>query len=338
MLAGALAVAMPSAARAQDLAAEREAQARFEEGIARVKTGNFEGARISFLWNLALAEEKTGNVLDALGHFKQFVRVSQSDGTTPGRGQNLGDDRAGAQRHIGELMALTGHLDVAAPAGTQVVVDGAPAGIAPLGDALDVMPGRHHLEVRPAQAAKPADAEVGAGQQVRVSLVATTETTLAAPPVMAGEGETGTAAAPGGITPGGYGGGTPQVEENGSATSRAIAVALIGAAAAASVALGAYFGLQSQSDANTAEGYRKAYGTSGCFQMPNHRDVCTQWNDVVQAQGRNASLSNIFYVAGGVVAAVGVATWFLWPKASKSAVLMPVLGPTEAGFSAAGRF
>src|ERR1700730_7424152 len=95
MLAGALAVAVPSVARADDPAAEREAQARFEEGIARVRAGSFEGARISFLqahavlhkpyilWNLALAEEKTGNVLDALGHFQPFVRITQSDGTAP---------------------------------------------------------------------------------------------------------------------------------------------------------------------------------------------------------------------------------------------------------------
>src|ERR1700730_14420850 len=111
MLAGALAVAVPSVARADDPAAEREAQARFEEGIARVKTGNFEGARISFLqahavlhkpyilWNLALAEEKTGNVLDALGHFKQFVRLSPIEGKSSSAaadlgGQNPSDDRA----------------------------------------------------------------------------------------------------------------------------------------------------------------------------------------------------------------------------------------------------
>ena len=52
-------------------AAEREAQARFEEGLARVKANNFEGARMSFtqayavlrkpaiLWNLALSEDSS---------------------------------------------------------------------------------------------------------------------------------------------------------------------------------------------------------------------------------------------------------------------------------------
>jgi hypothetical protein len=345
MLAGALAVAVPGAARADDPAAEREAQARFEEGIARVKAGNFEGARVSFLqahavlrkpyilWNLALAEEKTGNVLDALGHFKQFVRLSLVDGAA--RGQNLGDDRAGAQRHVGELMGLTGHLDVAAPAGTQVIVDGAPAGLAPLADSVDVMPGRHHLEVRPAQSAKPADAEVAAGQLVRVSLVP--PETIPPPPVTPGGGDTSTAVATGATAPAGYSGDTPP-EANGSPASRAIIVALLGAAAAGSVAVGAYLGLQSQSDASTAEGFRKAYGPSGCFQMPSRRDVCTLWNDAVQAQGRNATLSNVFYVAGGALAAAGVATWVLWPKTSKSAVLTPLLGPAGAGFSAAGRF
>ncbi len=91
-LAAALALSLPRTARADDSVLEREAQARFEEGVARVKAGNIEGARVSFaqaytvlhkptiLWNLALAEEKTGHLVEALGHFKELARGAQDGG------------------------------------------------------------------------------------------------------------------------------------------------------------------------------------------------------------------------------------------------------------------
>src|SRR5208283_5846242 len=103
LLTVALAPSLPLVARAEDSVLEREAQARFEEGVARVKAGNIEGARVSFaqayavlhkttiLWNLALAEEKTGHALEALAHFKELARGAQSGG----------DDRGNAEKHIG---------------------------------------------------------------------------------------------------------------------------------------------------------------------------------------------------------------------------------------------
>ena len=68
ILAGVLAVAPPAWGADP---AERDAQARFDEGIVRVKAGDLEGALLSFrqayalvhrpviVWNLALVEEKT---------------------------------------------------------------------------------------------------------------------------------------------------------------------------------------------------------------------------------------------------------------------------------------
>jgi hypothetical protein len=67
VLAAVLAASTPGVARAQGEVAVRDAQARFEEGLDRVKAGDFEAARLSFaqaytvlrrpaiLWNLALA-------------------------------------------------------------------------------------------------------------------------------------------------------------------------------------------------------------------------------------------------------------------------------------------
>jgi hypothetical protein len=320
----------PTAAHGQEATTEREAQSRFEEGLARVRASNFEGARVSFLqayavlqkpyilWNLALAEEKTGSMLSALGHFKQFARVGP-----------VGDDRSVAERHIADLMGQTGHLDVVAPTGAQVMLDGAPAGLAPLGDTLDVLPGRHHLEVQTAQGSREAVPDVGAGQFLRVNLMSaagsSSPTTIQLAPAPVHE------ANPPGSQPADDHAQTAAraPEASGSSKARVITVALMGAASAALVGVGAYFALQSQNEANTVDRYRSSYGPSWCFQSTS--DPCGPWNDAVQAQSRDATASNVLYVAGGVLAAGALATWFLWPKATTSAAVGPSLAVSASG-------
>ena len=119
MVTAALLLAASSSARADDDRANREAEARFKEGLARVKSKDFEAARLSFeqayavlhrpliLWNLALSEEKTSHPLEALGHFRQVAREAPSDA-----------DRASAQKHVEALLGELARIDVQAPAGT----------------------------------------------------------------------------------------------------------------------------------------------------------------------------------------------------------------------------
>jgi hypothetical protein len=314
VLVGALAWMGPGVTYAQDATSERDAQSRFEEGLARVRAGNFEGARVSFLqayavlqkpsilWNLALAEEKTGNVLSALGHFKQFARVGPA-----------GDDRSVAEKHIGELISQTGHLDVAAPTGAQLVLDGAAVGVAPLGDTLDVLPGRHRLEVLTAQGTREALADVASGQFIRVNLMPLEAAVLSPTSIRLGPTGGGEAAAPAAPQPSDHGASEARGPENdGASKGRLIAVVATGATAAVLVGVGVYFAVQSQSEANTANGYLNRVGPSGCFQ--SSVDPCQALFDARDAQSRDSTISNVFYVAGGVLAAGAVATWFLWPN------------------------
>ncbi len=294
-LAAMMVAAAPSVAVAADEATtEREAQARFEEGIARVKAGNLEAARMSFtqayallakptiLWNLALTDEKTGHLLEALDHFREFAHGSTS-----------GDDRSNAGKHITTLMGQTVHLEVAAPAGAQVVVDGNAAGTAPLADVVDVMPGMHRIEARTAVGPRTADVEGTAGQLVHVSLLPPPS----GPPVaVVTPLEPRDAVGPPSLPP-------PDVDTGeaatGPSTMRITAVALLGTAAAASVGLGAYFAIQSQSREHTVAGYGNTYGGSYCHQpSAANAGVCGQWNDAVQAQGLDATLSDVLYVGG----------------------------------------
>src|SRR5882672_9324978 len=140
MLTAALVLAASSPAAADDEKANREAEARFKEGLARVKTKDYEAARLSFeqayavlhrpliLWNLALSEEKTNHPLDALAHFRQVAREAPGDA-----------DRASAQKHVDTLLTQLSRIDVQAPPGASLALDGGDlAGTAPLGDPLDV--------------------------------------------------------------------------------------------------------------------------------------------------------------------------------------------------------
>jgi hypothetical protein len=328
-----MAASVPCVARADDTM-QREAQARFEEGIARVKAGNLEGARLSFtqayallekptiLWNLALTDEKTGHLLEALDHFRQYARNASGP-----------DDHSNADKHIAALVAQTTHLDVAAPPGAQVVVDGNAAGVAPLPEAVDVLPGPHRLEARTAQSTRTADVDGLAGQLVHVNLLP--------PPVLAPEPAPEThdpAPNPEPALPE-----TPApVESPSPATGRVTAVAVLGAAAAASAGFGVYFALQSQNNERAAEGYRQANPSSACFNPSSAAQVnmCTSWNDNVQAQGRDAILSDVLYVAGGALVVGAVATWLLWPSETRTGavVVTPVVGTAGAGVRAMGRF
>ena len=341
----AIASSLPVVARAEDSVLEREAQARFEEGVARVKAGDIEGARISFaqayavvhkstiLWNLALAEEKTGHALDALTHFRELARGAPSGG----------DDRGNAEKHIGALMAQTGHLDVAAPAGARLFVDGTATATAPFPDPFDVSVGKHHLQVRSSQSSREADVDVGAGQLLHVDLMPTPPVPATAPaPGTQGGSPTSTSSATG----------TGGESRNKPSAERAVTVVIVATAAAASLALGAYFTIQAQSDESTSGAFREQYGKSACYRVTS--SLCSQWNDALQAQSRDATLSDVFWVAGGVLAVGAAATWFFWPNDAKragepssdgpsrslSATLrwMPTLGRGGGGLSVTGRF
>src|SRR5262249_17501398 len=92
VLAGALVVlGAPTLARAEDASSVHDAKLRFEEGLARVKAGDWEGAMRSFqqayvlhqsdtiLWNLAVAEERCDRSTEALAHLREYVRQYPAD-------------------------------------------------------------------------------------------------------------------------------------------------------------------------------------------------------------------------------------------------------------------
>ena len=339
-LASSLALALASATPAwADDKATREAQARFEEGLARVKAGDLEAARISFmqayavlhkpdiLWNLALAEQKTGHLVEALGHFKQVQANEKSD-----------RDKASAGKHVTELMAQTGHLEVAAPAGSQIMVDGAAMGIAPLGSAVDVAEGKHHVEIRTAQgASKTADADAVVGQVAHVSFLQAEASPAPAPAPAPPPGAAPTpapAASPGlPDTP------PPASNPHPFWDARVITVATVGGLAVVSAALGLSFGLASNGDASTASSLRQQNPACGGSSSAG----CQQLASATASQHGAYAASEGFWVVSALLAAGAVGTWFLWPTPAPSSAaahvqIVPTAAPGGAGAVAIGSF
>lgn len=323
-------------------AAQRDARLRFEEGLARVKSGRFEDARVAFaqafavlrkpdiLWNLALSEEKSGHLADALGHFKQFDREAPSE-----------VDRSGVKKHIDQLWGQTAHIEVTTLPGAQVTVDNAAAGIAPLKEPLDVMPGHHLVEARNGGFFKSTEVDLAAGQKLEARLQETDSRVAAAP-------------APGATAPMGTSDGAPPpppppapdrpVESpasSGPGVAKVVTVTAIGGTALLMGGLGVIYALRSQSDANDATALRNGQGDASCQGSDTPR--CNSLRSAVSAQSTDTGWATGFYVAGGVLAAGAVATWFLWPRsqapsAPATATFVPSAGPNGAGLTVVGSF
>ncbi len=343
MLTAALILAAPSA-HATDDKANREAEARYKEGLARVKSKDYEAARLSFaqayavlhrpliLWNLALAEEKSNHPLDALVHFRQVTREAASDA-----------DRANAERHVDGLLSQVARIDVQASPGTALVLDGGDAALtAPLADPLDVMPGHHVLAARSASGVvKTNDIDAVAGQVSHVTFgPEIAAPSAAAAPVPASSAVPGAVAvvspAPAEAQPS-----APPADQSPTSfwTARTTTAVVLTGAAVVVVGVGAAFGISSQNNKSSVERYQSLYGPSGCTGTSIPAD-CTTWNNALNAQNRDADISDALYFTAGALAVGALVSWFFWPKPghAKTAWVMPELGRGTAGAEVGGRF
>jgi len=328
---GALVAATPALA---DDVAQRDAQARFEEGLARVRNRDFEGALVAFqeansvikkpavVWNLALTEEKTNRPVDALAHFREFLR--ESPPTDP--------DRVRAQTHIDSLNAATGHIDVAAPAGAVITLDGTRAvGATPLADPVDVVPGHHDIEARLQTAVRTVSIDVVGGQTTRADLSV----------LSAGPTPGATALQPSGEPPSAPADAPPVPTDRPArpvSTERLITVIGVGTAAVVAAGAGLVLGIESSNQASAAAALRtKGLNCAGVTSTD-----CQNLASDVSAQKSDHTASTVMWVVGGVLAAGAVGAFFLWPKgsvgASGSVTVAPAVGPTSAGFAAVGTF
>ena len=126
---------------------------RFVEGVAALKKGKYEDARISFqqsyalkpvppaLRNLAATELKTGRYVEAARHFTQYLKTTKS--TEIERADLVEQGLDEAKVHCGVLFVETN------VPGAEIAVDGEIIGKTPLGrDPWFVEPGEHVIVAR----------------------------------------------------------------------------------------------------------------------------------------------------------------------------------------------
>ena len=139
-------VASPAWADGTDFPTKEGAE-RFAEGNKLYTEGNFEGARLKFmqalavartpslLFNLARSEEKTGKLAEAYLHYQEYLKFP----SLPAKG------KADAERYASELEKKVGRIQIEAPAGSHVQVDGKDVGAAPFGGPVAVEVGPHQV-------------------------------------------------------------------------------------------------------------------------------------------------------------------------------------------------
>jgi len=127
------------------------ARARFKEGVDFYDKGEYEQARAAFLQayalkkhpavllNLAWSSVKSGHALEGKKYFEQFLNEAK-DATDK--------QRADANDGLSQAKAKLGRVEIQAPSGTDVMVDGDHTGTAPIADAVYVEPGAHTVKFK----------------------------------------------------------------------------------------------------------------------------------------------------------------------------------------------
>jgi hypothetical protein len=175
-------VALPARAQADSDPVTAQARARFKEGVDFYDKGQYESARLAFLQayalkkhpsvllNLAQSSAKANHPLEAAKYFQQFLRESAS--LSPQQKQD-------AESGLAEVRQKLGRIEVVAPPGTDISLDDAKVGNAPLGEPIDVEPGPHTVK-SPSETVKVI---ATVGQKVQAKFGG--NTAAATPPVVA---------------------------------------------------------------------------------------------------------------------------------------------------------
>ncbi len=300
-------------ARAED-AAVVEAKARFEEGLELADAGKHEPARLKFqqayavfkapavLYNLARAEQLTGHELEALEHFRLFLRVGTAD-------VKITDAmREKAKQNSADLARAVGLVDIEVPANARVSVDGKPLDDNPR-EPLPVRPGKHTFEAAVDGKVKRLSLECPAGKVVKATFdfeIATGG--LIAPP-----------------------------RENGTSrwtTGRIVTVGALSAGAIAGGVLALVFNGAAKSNVDDA---KAALNGGSCIGVSSPE--CSNAASLKDDRDSNVTLSTVSLIAGGTFAAGAITAALLWPKnASDSARIAPLVAPGYGGASVVGRF
>lgn len=142
-------VLTPAVAFAGDSKAESDRL--FREGLRLFEQKNFDAARAKFadaygkfpspnsLLNLARSEQLSDHCVDAVAHYRAYIALPPNPRIATG-------DRGAAVLKLNECYAKIGRIEVHAPVGAHVTIDGLAIAWTP-GEPVDVAPGPHRVEL-----------------------------------------------------------------------------------------------------------------------------------------------------------------------------------------------
>jgi hypothetical protein len=308
-------------AHGADTPAAEEAKALFAAGVKLMDAGDYERARLKFiaanalvksptvLWNLGYCEVRSHHDVDGVRHLRQYAREPRASA------EHL---KAANATYIPEALLNAGDLQIDAPPGARVVIDGKDdVGAAPLPDPVAVEPGKHRVEAQiGADTVAVKDLDIPAGQSLHVVLARSAP--AATPPAAPVAQPASIDAQP--SAPAAPAHDAPPAATGHSLSPRVWLTLGLGVGAVAALGVGVGFGVASQNDTNQVSSLRASSAcAAGCADLSSARD----------SQRGAANAADAFYVVGGVLAAgsIGLLTsLFISPdRRSGQALVYPVV-------------
>jgi len=347
------------------------ARARFKEGVEFYDKYQYEQARAAFLQayalkkhpavllNLAWSCLKSGHSLEAERYFKQFLS----------EGKEITDkQRADANDGLNQAHGKIGRIEVSAPAGTEVTIDGDRVGSAPLPESVAVEPGAHTLTFKGPDSATETQSVTVLGGEKAVARFGKggggAAGAGAAPPPPAPPSEAPTpapAAAAPEEAPGEAEHPPARQKAHHEASKRGpldppsnfVPVVLGGilTAAGIGVAIGMNGSKQSAQNNANATAQKVLSHMDSCPPPPNSNiqglaDICNQYQSDINDVNSDATIANVALAVGIAAFAGTVIYWLTADKgdekdsssATASPVVIPIIGSTSGGLSVSGSF
>jgi hypothetical protein len=311
----------------------KNASALVVQGVALYKDHKYGAARDAFaqayvldpqpgtLLNLALSELKADEPVQAAHDFREYLRHTDEP-------QPKLDSVKTTYLPLAESQIA--RLDIYAPEGAAIAVDGQPQAATLLGDdgepladgrslSMAVRSGEHEIRVSQGALVEVKRVAARGGEVMGVHFQRVADALLAEPPPRS-EGPTASASS------------APA-----QPMAKWIAVGALGSGALVAAGLGIGFSMAARNQASSSQALRSTVDPAGtgsaCFGIAS--GACASLGDDVQAARRNSTLSTASYAAAGALGAASLATWMLWRPGSepgpKSAFLVPTVTPRGAG-------
>jgi hypothetical protein len=294
-----------------------QGQALFKEGKTAEACAKFDGAAAlvsspGVRLNLARCWEKIGRTASAWTRYDEALVAAERVGDAAAAAAARQGRDALAPRLTKLVITLA---DASAASKIQITRDGEALPPSVVGSDLPVDPGAHQIAAR-APGFKEWSTRVdaaGEGATVRVSIPALEREPVAQTAVAVGATAT--------VTPN-----AEPPHARSSSPLRTVGI-VTGAVGVVGLGLGTYFGL-------TASSKWKGANRSG--------NTCLDAScpSATQEASNDATLSTVFFIAGGVLAATGVTLWLVAPRGggTEGTALRPAVGPGIAGLELAGSF